>query len=112
MTQFRDALTHMMNIYSVDILEKKSYVLEQLERANGHLERLVIDSYRKICDRFLRTIRKTKRRRDIPAYEHQIAQKIKELRMCEESIGFDIKKKGFQEEIAYMETILNKDCPC
>lgn len=29
--------------------------------------------------------------------------------MCEESIGFDIKKKGFQEVIAYMETILNKD---
>ena len=53
MTQFRDAFTHLANIYSTDVMLNKEYVLEQLERVNGHLERIVIDSYRKICDRFL-----------------------------------------------------------
>lgn len=109
MTQFRDAFTHLVNLYSTDVLANKEYVLEQLERVNGHLERIVIDSYRKICDRFLWTIRKTKRWRNIPAYELQIAQKIKALRMCEEGLTFDMKKQGFQELIAYMETILNKN---
>lgn len=108
MTQFRDAFTHLVNIYSTDIYQSKDYVLEQLERVNGHLERVVIDSYRKICDRFLYKIRKTKRLRDIPAFEFQIAQKIKELRICDESLTFDSKKKGFQELIKHMEEILNK----
>lgn len=109
MTQFRDAFTHLTNVYSVDIFEKKTYVLEQLERVNGHLERIVIDSYRKICDSLLCTIRKTKKRRDIHVYELQVAQEIKALRICDESLTFDKKKKSFQDLIAYMETILNKD---
>ncbi len=109
MTQFRDAFTHLMNVYSVDIFEKKNYVLEQLERVNGHLERIVIDSYRKICDSLLCAIRKTKNWRDVHGYELQVAQKIKALRICEEGLTFDMKKKSFQDLIDYMETILKKD---
>lgn len=108
MTQFRDALTHLVNIFSVNIFEKKDYVLEQLERVNGHLERIVIDSYRKICDRYLFTIKKTKRWKDVKAYEIQIAYQIKNLRICDETVTFDIKKQGFQKLISYMEEILEK----
>lgn len=109
MTQFRDAFTHLANIYSTDVMLNKEYVLEQLERVNGHLERIVIDSYRKICDRFLWAIRKTKKWKDVSNYELQIAQKIKELRMCEENISFEQKKNGFHDLIIYMESILNKE---
>ena len=106
-TQLRDAFTHLMNIYSVDIFTRKSYVLEQLERVNGHLERIVIDTYRKICDYFLKTIRNTKRRKDIPAFELQIAMKVRDLRLSNESMTFDKKRDGFQEIIEYMENIIN-----
>lgn len=109
MTQFRDALTHLSNIYSVDIFDRKEYVLEQLERVNGHLERVVIDSYRKICDRFLCSILKNSKRKNIQVYKMQIAQRIKELRMCDNTLSFDDKIKGFQNLISYMEEILNKD---
>ena len=109
MTQFRDAFTHLVNIYLTDIMLNKDYVLEQLERVNGHLERIVIDSYRKICDRFIWAIRKTKKWKDVSNYELQIAQKIKALRMCEENISFEQKKDGFYNLIVYMEAILNKE---
>ena len=109
MTQFRDSLTHLVNIYSVDdILNRKDYILEQLERINGHLERIVIDSYRKICDSLLGTIRKTKKWKDIHAMEVQIALKIKELRVCDNDMTFDKKKDGFQELVTFLEDIIKK----
>lgn len=109
MTQFRDSLTHLVNIYSVDdILNKKDYILEQLERINGHLERIVIDSYRKICDSLLGTIRKTKKWKDIHAMEVQTALKIKELRVCDNDMTFDKKKDGFQELVTFLEDIIKK----
>lgn len=109
MTQFRDVLTHLSNIYSVDVFARKTYVLEQLERINGHLERIVIDSYRKICDIYLYSIRKSVKWINIRAYEMQIAQQIKQLRMCDSTLNFEEKCNGFQELISYMEEILKKD---
>lgn len=109
MTQFRDVLTHLSNIYSVDVFARKTYVLEQLERINGHLERIVIDSYRKICDIYLYSIRKSVKWINIRAYEMQIAQRIKQLRMCDSTLNFKDKCNGFQELISYMEEILKKD---
>lgn len=59
MTQFRDVLTNLAHIYELNDIfndETKSSVLTQLERLKGHLERIVIDSYQKICACHLKTI--------------------------------------------------------
>ena len=114
MTQFRDILTHLSHIYELDNLfeeETKNAVLSQLERIKGHLERIVIDSYQKICACHLQTIGDTVHAKEWPAIKTQIAQRIRDLRISKPdvaSISFREKKENFQELIRYMESIINK----
>lgn len=107
-TQFRDVLTHISNIYlAEDILTSKDFVLEQLERAKGHLERIVIDSYMKIGELLLKKIKRKARGKASVSLEVQIAQKIKSLRLAEKDIAFEEKCSGYQELIEMMENIID-----
>lgn len=114
MTQLRDILTHLTHIYELNNLfddKTKSSVLVQLERVKGHLERIVIDSYQKICACHLKTIEESGQARNWPAIKTQIAQQIRDLRISRAdivSLTFSEKKQNFQELIKYMESIINK----
>lgn len=107
-TQFRDVLTHISNIYlAEDIFMSKDFVLEQLERAKGHLERIVIDSYMKIGELLLKKIKRRARGKASVSLEVQIAQKIKSLRLAEKNITFEEKCSGYQQLIEMMENIID-----
>ena len=114
MSQFRDILTHLSHIYELDNLfddQIKTSVLAQLERLKGHLERIVIDSYQKICACHLKTIEESVQPREWPAIKTQIAQQIRDLRISKvdiTSLSFSEKKQNFQKLIKYMESIINK----
>lgn len=114
MTQFRDILTHLSHIYEIDNLfeeDKKTAVLSQLERIKGHLERVVIDSFQKICGCHLQTIEESVQPKEWPALKTQIAQQIRDLRISKpdiNSLSFNDKKENFQKLIEYMESIINK----
>lgn len=113
-TQFRDILTHLAHVYELDNLfedKTKSSVLAQLERLKGHLERIVIDSYQKICACHLKTIEESIQAREKSAIRTQIAQQIRDLRISKAdivSLTFSEKKENFQKLIKYMESIINK----
>lgn len=114
MTQFRDILTHLSHIYELENIfeaKTKASILAQLERIKGHLERIVIDSYQKICACHAKTIEDSVQAREWPAIKTQIAQQIRNLRISNaeiESLTFKEKKKNFQKLIKYMESIINK----
>ena len=114
MTQFRDILTHLSHIYELENLfddKTKASVLAQLERIKGHLERIVIDSYQKICACHIKTIEDSVQAREWPAIKTQIAQQIRDLRISKAdivSLTFKEKKANFQKLIKYMESIINK----
>ena len=114
MTQFRDILTHLVHIYEFENLfdeTSKASILSQLERIKGHLERIVIDSYQKICACHLKTIEDSVKAREWSAIKTQIAQQVRDLRISSadiDSLTFDEKKENFQKLIKYMESIINK----
>lgn len=106
-TQFRDVLTHLSNIYLADdILVSKEYILVQLERAKGHLERLCIDTYLKITELLLKKVRAKARGKAVISLETQIALKVKELRMTDKSLTFEQKCSGYRELIKMQEEII------
>ncbi len=108
-TQFRDVLTHLANIYLADdILISKDYVLVQLERAKGHLERLCIDTYLKITELLLKKLRTKARGKAVISLETQIALKVKELRMTDKNLTFEQKCSGYRELIKMQEEIIAK----
>ena len=108
-TQFRDVLTHLANIYLADdILVSKDYVLVQLERAKGHLERLCIDTYLKITELLLKKLRTKARGKAVISLETQIALKVKELRMTDKNLTFEQKCSGYRELIKMQEEIIAK----
>lgn len=114
MTQFRDILTHLIHIYELNDIfneETKVSVLAQLERLKGHLERIIIDSYQKICASHFKTIEESIKSREWFAVKTQIAQQIRDLRISKAdiaSLSFSKKKENFQKLIKYMESIINK----
>lgn len=106
-TQFRDVLTHLTNVYlQNDIIASKDYILSQIERAKGHLERLCIDTYLKIAEILLKKVRAKARGKAAISLETQIAIKIKELRITDKSVPFEEKCSGFQELIKLQEEII------
>lgn len=110
MTQFRDVLNHLARIYSCkDIIDSKSEIIEQLERISGHLERVVIDSFRKITDSLLKNVLATCKPRNKNVFKFQIAQKVKDLRLSNQDITYEMKLKGFQDMVEYLENLLKKE---
>lgn len=110
MTQFRDVLNHLSRIYSCeDIVSSKAEITEQLERISGHLERVVIDSFRKITDSLLRNVLATCKPRDKNAFRIQIAQEVRDLRLSNQEVSFEDKLEGFQKMVEYLEELLKKD---
>ena len=108
-TQFRDVLTHLSNIYSFEnIIDSKEEILIQIERAKGHLERLCIDTFLKITEIHLKKIKIKTRGKEAISLETQIALKVKALRVTEKSVSFEEKCKGYRELIKFQEAILTE----
>lgn len=110
MTQFRDVLNHLSRIYSyTDIINNKIEIIEQLGRISGHLERVVIDSFRKMTDSLLRNVLTACKTRDKNAFKIQIAQKVRDLRLSSQDVSFEDKLDGFQKMVEYLEDLLQRD---
>lgn len=107
-TQFRDVLTHLTNIYLADDINvSKEYVLSQVERAKGHIERITIDTFVKISELLFKKIKRITSSREFVSYQVQIAQKIKALRLSDNSLSFEQKCSGYRELIKTLEEIIN-----
>lgn len=114
LTQFRDILMHLTHIYEIDDIFSstgKNDVLTQLERIKGHLERIVIDSYQKICVCLKEMIENSVQQSEWLTIKTQLAQRIKDLRISDTSVSFSERKENFQKLIEYMESAINKFCP-
>ena len=114
LTQFRDVLMHLTHIYETENIfdsTRKSDVLTQLERIKGHLERIVIDSYQKICVCLKEMIENSVQQSEWLTIKTQLAQRIKDLRISDTSVSFSERKENFQKLIEYMESAINKFCP-
>lgn len=114
LTQFRDVLMHLTHIYETENIfdsTRKSDVLTQLERIKGHLERIVIDSYQKICVCLKEMIENSVHQSEWLGIKAQLAQRIKDLRISDTNISFSERKENFQQLIEYMESAINKFRP-
>lgn len=79
-----------------------------MERISGHLERVVIDSFRKITDSLLKNVMATCKPRDKNAFKIQVAQKVRDLRISSQDVTFKDKLEGFQKMVEYLEELLQR----
>lgn len=106
--QLRDVLSHLVTLYTFnDIVASKGVILTQLERAKGHLERVVIDSFMKICASLLGAIDDVAPYKERLAIRAQIAERVKTLRINDTTLPFDDRKKGFKETVRLIQDVLD-----
>jgi hypothetical protein len=110
-TQIRDAYSHLVKIFDYeDILdaENKSKIQVHLDRYSGHIERILLDTYRKIVSEKIKSLKAILNPNDIEAVKMQIAGRIKTLRVVDDSFPNEDKIKGYDSLIQFIEDAFNK----
>ena len=108
--ELRDAYSHLVKVFDYDILspEGKKNVQHHLLAYTDHLQRGLLDTFRKIIDFEFRTIRKYIPKNDIKVVEYQIASKAYEVRIMGEDIPVDQRIEGFISLLGYISEIRKK----
>lgn len=108
-TQLRDALNHISNIFLLEDIfsaENKKRVLSNLEKIDGHVERIVFDTFKKICDYYVGNISKLSSEQIWISQRTQIAAKVRDLRISNPNTNYDEKKEGYVSLIKFLEEML------
>jgi len=108
--ELRDAYSHLVKVFDYDILspEGKKNVQYHLSAYTGHLQRDLLDTFRKIVDLEFKFIKEYIPKKDVKAVESQIAYKAHEVRIMSEDISFDQKIDGFISLLSYISEIHKK----
>jgi hypothetical protein len=95
--ELRDAYSHLVRIFDYDIFSEtgKKNVRYHLGEYVTHLQRGLLDTFRKILAVEFGALKKTIHRNDVKAVEVQIAKKASALRVMDKSQSIDQRIDGY-----------------
>jgi len=108
--ELRDAYSHLIRVFDYDILsdQGKKNVQFHLSEYVTHLQRGLLDTFRKILALELKSLLKTIHRNNVKAVEYQIAQEAYKLRVMSKDTTVDQRIKGYLSLLDYMSNIRKK----
>jgi hypothetical protein len=95
--ELRDAYSHLVRIYDYDILsmEGKKNVQEHLSKYTAHLQRGLLDTFRKILALEYKSLKRIIHKNNIQAIEYQIAREAFSLRIMDQNNTIDKRIDGY-----------------
>jgi hypothetical protein len=108
--QLRDAYSHLVRIFDYDILsvQGKKNVQDHLSEYITHLQRSLLDTFRKILALELKSLKKVIHRNNMNAVEHEIAEKSYLLRVMDKNNSVDDRIQGSIQLLDFMSDIRKK----
>jgi len=108
--ELRDAYSHLIRVFDYDIhsQEGRKNVQFHLEKCISHLQRGLLDTFRKILSLELKSLLKSVHRNNIKVIEHQIAQEAYRLRVMDSNNTVDKRIEGYITLLDYMSDIWKK----
>lgn len=108
--ELRDAYSHLVRVFDCDILspEGKKNVQHHLSAYTGHLQRGLLDTFKKILDLEFKSVRKYISKNNVKAAEYQIAHEAHKLRIMSEGISVDQRIEGYISLLDYISEIRKK----
>jgi len=115
--ELRDAYSHLVRIhdYNVNTEEGKRNIQSHLEKYVSHLQKGLLDTFRKILEVEYKSARKAVHRNNTRAFDQYIAQKASSLRVMSESNTVDNRIDGYINLLQYLSDTrkkLVKNQPC
>jgi hypothetical protein len=109
----RDAYSHLIRVFDYDILSVpgKKNVQYHLGEYVTHLQRGLLDTFRKILALEFGALKKSIHRNDVKAVEIQIAKKAAELRIMNETHSIDQRIDGYINLMDFISDIRKKLVP-
>ena len=105
--ELRDAYSHLIRVYDYDILSEqgKKNVQHHLEKYVSHLQKGLLDTFRKILALEFKFLMNSITYRDKKAIVYQIAKKTHELRIMGKDISVDNRIEGYKSLLEHMAEI-------
>jgi len=102
--ELRDAYSHLVRVFDYDINDQngRSNVQQHLGKYIVHLQRGLLDTFRKILEIEYSSARKTVRTNNIRAFDQYIAQEAAKLRVMDEKHSVDDRINGYKELMTYL----------
>jgi hypothetical protein len=102
--EYRDAYSHLVRVFDYDINTDigKHNALQHLEKYVNHLQKGLLDTFRKILEVEYKSARKTVHKNNIRAFDQYIAQKATSLRVMNETNTIDNRIDGYIELLQYL----------
>jgi hypothetical protein len=103
----RDAYSHLVRVYDYDIksTEGRQNIKNHLEKYIAHLQRGLIDTFRKILDLEMKSLLNTIHRKNVKAVTYGIAQKAHELRIMGKDTSIDKRIEGYLSLLEHISDI-------
>jgi len=102
--ELRDAYSHLVRVFDYDIntVEGKRNVQSHLEKYIGHLQKGLLDTFRKILEVEYKSARKAVHRNNVRAFDQYIAQRASNLRVMSETNTVDNRIDGYIDLLQYL----------
>jgi hypothetical protein len=102
--ELRDAYSHLVRVFDYDInsVEGKRNIQSHLEKYINHLQKGLLDTFRKILEVEYRSARKAVHNNNVRAFDQYIAQKAANLRVMNETNTVDNRIDGYIELLRYL----------
>jgi len=102
--ELRDAYSHLVRIFDYDINDKKGKrkMQQHLEKYISHLQKGLLDTFRKILAIEYSAARKTVRKNNARALDQYVAQEAARLRVMNEENSVDNRINGYIELMEYL----------
>jgi hypothetical protein len=106
----KDAYSHLVSAFDYDILslQGRKNIQSQIFLYADHLKEGLMDTFRKIVEVELNSIKKSIPKKELKAIEVQVAQKTSELRVKDKNTTIDKRIDGYKSLLDYLEEIRKK----
>jgi hypothetical protein len=108
--ELRDAYSHLVRVFDYDTLsvKGKENALYHLDHYVSHLQRGLLDTFRKILALELKATLRIVHKNDVKVVQYQIAKEAHELRIMGKGITEDARIEGYIKLLNYMSDIRKK----
>jgi len=106
----KDAYSHLVKVFEYDVLSPagKKNARSHLFLYVDHLQEGVMDTFRKIVDLELKSVKESIPKKELKAIEVQVAQKTSELRVTDKGVTIDHRIDGYKSLLDYLAEIRKK----
>jgi len=102
--ELRDAYSHLVRVFDYDINapEGKRNIQSHLEKYINHLQKGLLDTFRKILEVEYRSAREAVHKNNVRAFDQYIAQRAADLRVMNETNTVDNRIDGYINLLQYL----------